>query len=202
MKYKDILKKSLIITTIFTSFTTPFIANANFKQVSELSKIEYQNEQDNYFNHNWKFVANSIDGSIVRYSADFIHLADVNDSNSFVTYISGEIPENQITPITQAFSTHLLMQMEDIKYLVTMEQFDVKNKSHRTEMLLLFGRDGKLLYKNNNYTQYQKLKNTNIPSPHILIFNLLNTKEIYEDIKNKPWYNSNTKKFVPVANNL
>jgi hypothetical protein len=72
---------------------------------------------------------------------------------------------------------------------------------HRTEEIIIFGRDGQLLYKDKNSVQYQKLKITDVPSPHLLVFNLLNKENIYEDIKNKPWYNSNTKNFVPVATN-
>lgn len=200
--YKNMLKKSLIITAVFTSFTTPLIANANFEQLPEQSRI-YQAEQNNYFNHKWEHIANSMDGSIIRYSSDFIRFADVNDSTSFVTYISGEVPDSQVQALTQAFSTHLLKQLDDIKYVVTLEQFDIKSKTHRIEKTQLFNKDGELIYEDKSTGETQKLKESFVPTPQLITYRAvkfrIENKPFFEEVKTKPWYNSNTKKFVPVA---
>ena len=180
------LKKILIVMTTFL-----LLGNVSYAQT------------ENYFSHKWEHIANSMDGSIIRYSSDFIRFADVNNSISFVTYISGEVPDSQVKLLTQAFSTHLLKQLDDIKYVVTLEQFDIKNKTHRIEKTQLFNKDGELIYEDNSTGEFQRMKDSFVPTPQLITYRTvkfrMENKPFFEEVKTKPWYNSSTKKFVPVA---
>ena len=181
------LKKILILMTTFL-----LLGNISYAQ------------SENYFSHKWEHIANSMDGSIIRYSSDFIRFADVNDSTSFVTYISGEVPDSQVKMLTQAFSTHLLKQLDDIKYVVTLEQFDIKNRTYHIEKTQLFNKNGELIYEDDTTGNIQKLAKSFIPTPQLITYRAvkfrIENKPFLEEVKTKPWYNSSTKKFVPVAN--